>query len=143
MGEPSPRRVGLWIGVALGAPVMAFGVGGLLHNAHGTRPTTWLRWFVEFLILHDGLLVPATIVAGFLLARLAPARIRPPLQAATIVTVPLALASIPVLGGYGRLANNPSLVPLDYGRNLAIVVGAVWAAALVAVAIRLAARQRR
>jgi hypothetical protein len=121
---------------------MAFGVGGLLHNAHATRPTTWLRWFIEFLVLHDGFLVPLTIVAGFLLARVAPARARPPLQVAAIVTVPLILASIPVLGGYGRLANNPSLVPLNYGRNLAIVVGAVWMAALVAATTRLVARQR-
>jgi hypothetical protein len=119
---------------------MAFGVGGLLHNAHATRPTTWLRWFIEFLVLHDGFFVPLTILAGFLLARLAPARIRPPLQVAAIVTVPLTLASIPVLGGYGRLANNPSLDPLDYGRNLAIVVGVVWTAALIAA--WLLARQR-
>jgi hypothetical protein len=110
---------------------MAFGVGGLLHNAHATRPMTWLRWFIEFLVLHDGFFVPLTILAGFLLARLAPA---------TIVTVPLTLASIPVLGGYGRLANNPSLDPLDYGRNLAIVVGVVWTAALIAA--WLLARQR-
>jgi hypothetical protein len=142
MGDPRPRRLGLWIGVGLGAPVMAFGIGGLLHDAHATRPMTWLRWFAEFLILHDGFLVPATIVAGVLLSRLAPAQVRAPIQVAAIVTVPLALASIPVLGGYGRLANNPSLVPLHYGRNLAIVLGGVWLVAVIGAASRLAPRQR-
>jgi hypothetical protein len=141
MGDSSPRRVGLWIGVALGAPVIAFGVGGLLHDAHATRPTIWLRWFVELLVLHDGAFVPLTTVAGVVLARFAPARARAPLQVAAIVTVPLTLASIPVLGGYGRLANNPSLVPLDYARNLAVVVGAVWAVAVVVAAIRLVGRR--
>jgi hypothetical protein len=125
---------GLWIGLALGAPVMAFGVGGLLENSRATRPTTWLRYFIELLVLHDGLLVPATIAAGFLLSRIVPAPVRPALQAGAIVSATVTLASIPVLGGYGRLANNPSILPLDYGRNLAIVLGAVWAVALLAAA---------
>jgi hypothetical protein len=130
------KQRGLWIGFALGAPVMAFGVGGLLTNDHATRPTVWVRWLLEFLVLHDGVFVPLTIAAGFLLTRVAPPRIRPPVQAAAIVSVTVTLASIPVLGGYGKLANNPSLVPLNYGRNLAIVLGGVWAVALLAAALR-------
>jgi hypothetical protein len=128
------RNKGLWIGLALGAPVMAFGLGGLLENSRATRPGTWLRYLIELLTLHDGILVPATIAAGFLLARVVPNPVRPPLQAGAIVSGTVTLASIPVLGGYGRLANNPSILPLDYGRNLAIVVGAVWAVALLAAA---------
>ena len=87
------RQKGLWIGVALGAPVMAFGVGGLLENAPATRPGTWLRYAIELLVLHDGLLVPATIAAGFLLARIVPARLRAPLQAGAIVSASVTLAS--------------------------------------------------
>ncbi len=70
-----------------------------------------------------------------------PGRARAPVQVAAIVSGALIAVAIPVVGGFGRLANNPSLLPSEhYGTRLLVVLGVVWA--LAAVAVVVAARRR-
>ncbi|WP_432927361.1 hypothetical protein ACQPZZ_38745 [Microbispora sp. CA-135349] len=46
--------------------------------------------------------------------------------------------------GIGRRADNPSLLPLDYGRNLLVVLGLIaLVAALTVIALRLRESRRR
>jgi hypothetical protein len=123
---------------ALGVAVLAFGVGGLVVNADVTVPSNWALYVLGGLALHDGLLIPLVAVGGVVLARLVPARLRPPVQGGFIVSASLLLVAIPPWTGRGALPGNDSLLPQDYGPNLLIVLGVVWALVAVLVALRAA-----
>jgi hypothetical protein len=141
---PPPRRYGrlFWVLLPGGALLMAWGLVGLLRDAASTVPASWLRWFLGGLLVHDLLLVPAMLGIGLAVRRLPPA-LQPPARATLIVSGALTVMSLPLLLGYGRSTQpgNASLLPNDYPRNLAISVGAVWAAAAVWALLRLLARR--
>lgn len=119
-----------------GVLVLAFGVGGLLANAEVTVPSNWGLYVAGGLILHDGLIAPAAIVGGVLLARIVPAQLRPPVQGGFIVSASLVLVAIPPWSDRGALPGNDSLLPQDYGTNLLIALAVVWAIVTVLVAVR-------
>lgn len=127
---------GFWLPMAAGTAIMGFGVWGLLHNLQGPALTSWLKTVAGALILHDAIFAPLVVVGAFILARVVPGRIRAPVQGALIVSGALIAVSIPVVGGYGRLPSNPSLLPSEhYGARLLAIIGVVWAiAAVVAIA---------
>lgn len=59
--------------------------------------------------------------------RVFPAGARPAVVWAVATSAVVVLTSFPVLTGYGRTAQagNPTLVPRDYGRGVALVLGTV------------------
>jgi len=127
--SPRSRRRAFWVGQGLGGALIAFGVVGLLLNAGATEPASWAAFFFGALLAHDLLIVPLVALAGLATVRLVPAWARPTVQGALVVSAIVALFSIPVVGGFGRLADNPSLLPGDYLRDLAIVEAAIWVVA--------------
>jgi hypothetical protein len=141
--EPTPGGPLFWAGTVVGLGVVAFGLIGLLN--HLPDASNWALWFVGGLLVHDGVIVPTVAVVSVLLGWLLPVRVLPVVQGVLVVAVVLVLVSIPVVGGWGRLANNPSLLPLDYGRNLSVVLGLVAAvgALLVLRALRRSAAPGR
>lgn len=143
--QPPPRYGRLfWALLPVGGLLMAWGLLGLFREAASTAPASWLRWFLGGLVIHDLLLVPAVLGIGLALRRL-PAPLQPPVRAALIVSGTLALMSVPLLLGYGRATQpgNTSLLPGDYPRSLAIVLGAVWAAAAIWALLRPLVQRRR
>ena len=131
-------RVGLIAGVAL----FAFGLIGLLRNATQTLPGDWLAWVAGAVVVHDAIVAPLVLACGFLLHRLVPASARGGLQATLAVCAIVALVSVPVLLAKGRVADNPSLLPHDYPRNLAIVLALVLAAGTLLTLARVARARR-
>ncbi len=127
---------------AAGLAALGYGVDGLLSMSRATRPTNAGAWLIGGIVVHDALLVPATMIVGFALSRLVPAPYRAVVQGALLVSGSVALASLPLWRGYGGSADNPSVNPLAYGRNLAIVLGAVWAGAALIMAGRAVAARR-
>jgi hypothetical protein len=130
------RRLTAWragLGVA-GAALIGFGVRGVLTGGIATAPRDTARWLVAGVLAHDLLLAPVVAVVGWTLHRTAPRRIRPFVQSGLFVAGAVVLVAIPVLtgrGGHGNASSNP----LDYPRNLLLVLAAVAAgAALAAVA---------
>jgi hypothetical protein len=108
------------------------------------NPGRQLRFLVLVLLINDALVLPLAIGVGVLVARLAPATARPAVQAALIVTASLTVVAGPLMLGYGRLADNPSVLPRDYVAGYLGLVAAVWLVAAAAMVMRyLAARQRR
>jgi len=78
------------------------------------------------------------VLGSVLLTRAAPASVRAAVQGALIVSCALIAVAIAVVGGFGRLANNPSLLPSDrYGLRLAIALAVVRAGAAVIAVLRL------
>ncbi len=131
--EDTPRGPFFWLCSLLGIGLIVFGLGNLLARANVTHPTSWLPFFLGGLVLHDAVLAPLVALAGWLLSRVAPRWLRPPLQLGAYVSFAVALVALPVVGGYGRLATNPTILPSQhYGRNLLLVLAAVWLAAALA-----------
>jgi hypothetical protein len=128
---------GFWLAVATGGLVMAFGGWGLLGHAAATRPAAWARWLVAAVLVHDLLVAPALLAAGWLVGRL-PGRWRAPVRAALVVSATVVLVTLPAFLGDGRTTQpgNASLLPNHYGRSLALVLAPVWSAALLAVLLR-------
>ena len=136
--DGTPSGPAFWICAVLGLGLLAFGIGGLLTNVEGPALTSWLKVFAGGLVAHDALFAPLVVLGSVLLTRAVPARVRAPVQGALIVSFALIAVAIPVVGGYGRLANNPSLLPSDnYGLRLAIALAIVWAITAAIAVVRL------
>jgi hypothetical protein len=123
--RPAHGRL-FWALAVVGWAVIAIGVAGLLRNGARTQPPALARWLVGSAVVHDALIAPVVFGVGLLLARFAPARIRPFLQAGLVITGMLALATFPFVAGFGKSAGNPSALPGSYGPGLLVVLGAVW-----------------
>ena len=140
--EPAPSGTAWHFGLAVGGAIFAFGLYGLLHNSVQTVPSNVLKWIAGSLILHDAIIAPAVLVAGFALSRLLPMAIRAGMQATLAVCAVVVVMSVPVLVAVGRRPDNPSLLPHDYGQNLLIVIAVILAGETTLTIIR-SARARR
>lgn len=135
---------GLWIGLALGAPVMAVGVVGAVRSSAGLEPVDLARWMIGSAVVHDLVLVPVVLAVGTLARRLVPRWAWPVVRWALLTTGALALFAWPYVRGYGRNPNVPSLLPRNYGLGLLAYMAAVWLlAGALLVAIGAARRGRR
>jgi hypothetical protein len=143
-GDDEHESTGLsfWIGLAIGGSVMAYAVWGISRDQVGANPPGLVRYVLGAAILHDAIVAPVVAVIGLALAWILPARVRGPILGALFLSAVVALFAYPLVGAFGRHELNASTLPLDYGPNLALVIGLVWAAAAVVVATRLV-RDRR
>ena len=133
---PRPAGPRFWITAAVGWAVIGWGVFGIFSNSLDTRPGNLAKFVVGGALLHDLLIAPVLILAGVLVARAVPARARGPVQAALVVSGIVALFAWPLVRGYGLAANNPTSLPHNYGLNLLVVLGVVWAVAAAAVLLK-------
>lgn len=132
---------GLWIGLALGVPLIGWGVRGILQESGRTHPAELGRWIVGSAIVHDAVVLPLVLAVAVLARRAVPAAAWAPVRWALATTGVLALVSWPFVRGYGRRSSNPSLLPRDYGEGVLVVVGLVWVVAVV-LAVRATRRTR-
>ncbi|MET3984529.1 hypothetical protein [Streptomyces sp. PvR034] len=126
------------------APRYVLGGVGLLLVAVGVRqvfalPDPWdvLVWLGGGLVLHDAVIAPLVLAVGLLLAAGARAArwsagARGIVRAALLTAGALVLVTLPLLLRPGA-PPNPSALPLPYGRNLLIVLGAVLVLASAAL----------
>jgi hypothetical protein len=132
-GPPRPAHGrGFWLAAAAGGLVMAFGARGLLEHAEATMPAAWARWLAATLLVHDLLVAPALLAAGWLVGRL-PGGWRAPVRAGLMVSATVVLVTLPAFLGDGRATQpgNASLLPNHYGRSLALVLVPVWAGVIL------------
>jgi hypothetical protein len=133
---PRPAGPRFWITAAVGWAVIGWGLVGIISNSLDTRPAQLARFVVGGALLHDLLVAPLAVLAGVLVARAVPGRARGPVQAALVVSAIVALFSWPLVRAYGLAANNPTSLPHNYGRNLLVVLGAVWVVTAVVIALK-------
>ncbi|MFJ7204776.1 hypothetical protein ACIQWR_14690 [Streptomyces sp. NPDC098789] len=136
------------------APRYLLGGVGLLLVAVGVRqvlalPDPWdvLVWLGGGLVLHDAVIAPLVLAVGLLLAAGAraarwPAGARGLVRGALLTGGALVLVTLPLLLRPGA-PPNPSALPLPYGRNLLIVLGAVVLLAAAALAVMVAVGRAR
>jgi hypothetical protein len=123
--------------VLLGAVGIAL-VGYAAVGAAGTadiRPGRQALFLLAVLVAHDAVLMPAFLLAGYLVGRHVPASWRASVQGGLIATAALGLVALPLVLGYGYRPDNPSALPRDYGRGLLVTLAVVWG---ITVAVRLA-----
>lgn len=142
-----PGHAGLWVGLAVGGPVIAFGVAGAVGDAASTHPAELARWVVGGALVHDLVLAPIVLGVSWLLGRLAGRRARRPalgpVRWAMATSAVLVLFAWPFVRGYGRNPGVPSLLNRDYGAGLVAYLVAVWAVAALAVLVALAVLRYR
>ena len=101
-----------------------------------TRPEGQLAFLATGLLVHDLLLLPVAIGVGALLGHWLPRWAQGIVRAAAIATAALVVVAFPFVVGAGRRPDDPSALPLDYGRGLAVLLVAVWLAAGTTVLVR-------
>jgi hypothetical protein len=111
---------------------MAYAVFGAVTNPDAA-PVGHLAFLVGVVVAHDAVLLPTAIGVGALIGRFVPAPARVAVRVAAFVSVIVTLIATPFVLGYGRRSDEPSALPLDYGRGLAVTLGVVWAFAAAAV----------
>jgi hypothetical protein len=121
--------------VGAGVLVMAYAVVGGLADPD-TAPLGQLAFLAAVLLAHDGVFLPLVLGLGALVSRFVPVPFRVPVRVAGIVSLAVAVVSVPFVLGYGRRPDDPSALPLDYGRGLAVILAVVWAVALAAGTVR-------
>ncbi|MEV0666340.1 hypothetical protein ACIBI3_19330 [Actinomadura luteofluorescens] len=124
---------------AAGLALIAVGLRGVVDEV---PLAGWAKWFAGAAILHDAVLVPAVLAAGALTG-LVPAGQRRVARAALVIGACVTAVAVPVVLAYGRRPDEPSRLPLPYGRNLAIVLGVIAAAAACVLAARAFTARRR
>ncbi|WP_127506214.1 hypothetical protein [Actinoplanes solisilvae] len=95
-----------------------------------------LLFLIGVLIAHDAILLPLVVGVGALIGRFVPLRRRALVRAALLITLAVTIVAVPLVLGAGRAADNPSLLPLNYGRGLLGIYGAIWVSAALAAAAR-------
>ncbi len=107
---------------------MAFGVWGVLRQASATRPVTFGIYVVGAAVVHDAVIAPVVCLIGWFVTRRTGAASRPAIRFGLILTGATVLFSIPFIAGWGRLSDNPSLLPGNYALGLMIILAGVWVA---------------
>jgi hypothetical protein len=120
---------------ALGVAVAAYGAWLLLQEDLSDLVDTAV-WLAGGVVLHDFVLVPLTLLLGVALVRLLPANLRAPVAGGLIVLGTVTLMAVPVLGGWGANADNPTILDRNYAAGWLAVAGATILAVLVTIVLR-------
>jgi hypothetical protein len=113
-------------------------------NARG-----WARWFLEVLLLHDGLFLPAYVLAGVAVRAAAlrlgaPRRAAAALQSVLVLDGLLYLVYFPVIGRRGDVPPQPYLQGYLWWAGAAALGGLAWALwPRLLVVLRARSRHRR
>jgi hypothetical protein len=114
--------------VAIGLGFLGIGAYALLSQvALNTLPNLFL-WLVGGLFLHDAILAPIVAIIGFFLSKSLAEGTRHIVEGGLIVAGVISLIALPVVISGGKTESNPSLLPLDYSRNLLValvIIGAL------------------
>jgi hypothetical protein len=131
-----------WVVIAAGWVVIGVVVAGVLRESDRTHPGSWATWVLGAALVHDLVVLPLVLLTGLALGQLLRPSWRAPIRAALTVAVVLALVSWPTVRRFGARRDNSSILPLDAGRNLVVLVGILAVVALVAGGVRTARRRR-
>jgi hypothetical protein len=108
---------------AAGVATMGYGITRLWFGHQVGDPVRVVEWLVGAIIIHDLGIAPLVIGTGYVLTRVLPGWARSIVQGGLLVAGAVLVISIPLL--IKPVPSIPTVLPLDYARNLAIVLGSV------------------
>ncbi len=120
----------------VGWAIIGFGATRALGDARDAHPFALLVHIVTFDLLHDVVVAPALFAGAWLIGKVLPPVSRGPVRAAAAASAMFVLFSYPLVRRWGQRPTNPSTLPLDYGRNLTIVLIVVWSLAGIVIVWR-------
>ena len=131
MNHDTPHGPAFWVGLAVGWAAIGYAVAGILENADSTMPMLLGGWVLGGALLHDLVLAPLVVAAGWLIVRLVPAAIRRAVIVGLVLSGVILLVGWIPLRGYGDREANPTLHPIDYRMSVLTALAIAWGAALV------------
>jgi hypothetical protein len=108
--------------IAAGAAIAGFGVSLLVDRGQPNLIAT-VKWLVGGVVVHDGILGPATIAIAFLGGRLLRGRVPAPAIVGGIVLTTVSVVAIPVLGRFGQRPDNSTLLDGSYAVGWLVFAG--------------------
>ena len=99
-------------------------------------------WMVAVVVIHDGVVSPLVVALGWIMAATIPPRGRRYVQSALITGALFTIIAIPLIHRKGTQPVSKALLVQNYAGHLAILLGLVAAANLIAYAVSVA-RDRR
>jgi len=87
-------------------------------------------------VLHDFVLVPVTLLLGLALIRLLPANLRASVAGGLVVLGTVTLMAVPVLGGWGANADNPTILDRNYPVGWLVVAGVTMLVVVMTIVLR-------
>jgi hypothetical protein len=134
----SGRRIDLVRTVigGLGLAALGYGVWLIARWPSHTKPISLATWLVGSLILHDGILVPATLIVGAVLALTVRPRARRYVQGFLIVAAVVTVVAVPLVIREGKAQPGQALLTQDYLSHLIWVLAAVAGLCLLAYVVR-------
>ncbi|TFD29431.1 hypothetical protein [Cryobacterium cryoconiti] len=138
-------RVARTVLILIGTAGLLFGLYVLFDTVRVNRLPGVALWIGAAIVLHDAVVAPLVFFGGLLLRR-AGRRVAGTIvlvvQGAIVVGSIMTLIVVPAFVAQSLTPNNPSILPLDYGRNLSLFWLGVALVATAASAL-LYARSRR
>ena len=128
---------------ALGVAVATYGGWLLLQEGvdHGGADLVDTGvWLAGGVVLHDFVLVPLTLLLGLALVRLLPVNLRAPVVGGLVVLGTVTLMAVPVLGGWGANADNPTILDRNYPVGWLVVAGVTMLVVVVTIVLRAGGR---
>jgi hypothetical protein len=118
-----------------------FGVFRLLTQVPPSALVILALWLVVALVIHDGILSPVVVGAGWAVARVVPPRARRYLQGALIMAALVTVIAIPMIYRQDSQPRSKSMLLQSFGANLTLLIGIIAGLSLLAYAVRVARDQ--
>lgn len=131
-------RITRGVFAVVGLTLLAYGawLGWEFLTSRTRNAVQGLAWFVGGPVVHDAVVAPVVGVVAVLLTRFVPVPWRAPVAVGAALSAVLTLLAVPLLWRPFGVVTNPGLHDRDYGAGLAISLGFVWVAVLVAGLVR-------
>jgi len=121
---------------AVGGLLMAYGAVLALTRQDPAQLLEVALWLAAGVLVHDGLLSGALLLAGLAGRRLLPHAWRTPVTVAVVVWGTVTIVGIPMLGRFGALPDNPTLLDRPYLPSWLAVLAVTVVAVAVAGGLR-------
>jgi len=122
----------------VGVAALGYGVWLIARWPTHTKPIRLATWLLGALVLHDGILVPATLIVGAVVTLTVRSRARRYLQGFLIVAAVVTVVTVPLVIREGMAQPGQALLTQDYRSHLMWVLAAVGGVCLLAYLIRVA-----
>ncbi|MEQ1702701.1 MAG: hypothetical protein ABMA25_21535 [Ilumatobacteraceae bacterium] len=120
----------------VGWVMIAIGVRSALGDARDAHPFALVVHVIAFDVVHDVVVAPLLFLGGWLIGKIVPGFARGPVRAAAAASALFVVFSYPLVRRWGKRPTNSSTLPLEYGRNLVVILAAVWLIAAVVIVRR-------
>ena len=135
------RGPGFWVGFGVGWAMIVIGMVLLVTTGGFGHVVDVGIWVVGLDLVHDLAFAPIATLVALVAVALLPRRLRAPILAGLGASAVVLLLAWPLLGGYGRRRDNPTILPRNYTTSVLIVLAVIWTIAGAWFVVRVTRRR--